>query len=257
MRRLRAAVFLEPIGLFELRRAEVAQRRADPGPVVDDLDALEQIQRGLLARGVGARVRALRLHDAHERLHGRVAPRRRDRPHRRPDAVLPHGPGQKQRHALRAVIAVMDAPLWRVSPGQGHLQCLVGQLGRDAGAHRPARYAPRPHVHHERRVQPAPAGLGVGDVRKPRRVGAAGLEPALGQVVRRLPLGSALLARGPFGARARAPRRLRQRGREEAAPGVPLLDRPDSGERDAVMRSRLRWLGEQVGGSSGLRDAWF
>ena len=42
-------------------------------------------------------------------------------------------------------------------------------------------------------------------------------------------------------------RRLRQRGREKAAPGVLLLDRPDSRERDAVMRSRLRWPGEQVG----------
>ena len=70
LRRLRAAIFRRPIGLLELRRAEVAQRRVDPGPVVDDLDALEQIQRGLLARGLGARVHALRLNDAHERLHG-------------------------------------------------------------------------------------------------------------------------------------------------------------------------------------------
>ena len=29
-----------------------------PCPVVDDLDVLEQVQRGLLARGVGARVHA-------------------------------------------------------------------------------------------------------------------------------------------------------------------------------------------------------
>ena len=81
LRRLRAAIFRRPIGLLELRRAEVAQRRVDPGPVVDDLDVLEQIQRGLLARGVGARVHAFRLHDAHERLHGRVVPRRGYRAH--------------------------------------------------------------------------------------------------------------------------------------------------------------------------------
>ena len=46
LRRLRAAIFRRPIGLLELRRAEAAQRRADPGPIVDDLDALEQVQRG-------------------------------------------------------------------------------------------------------------------------------------------------------------------------------------------------------------------
>ena len=124
-------------------------------------------------------------------------------PHRWPYAAIAHGLGEQQRNALRAVIAVMDAPLWRVSPGHRHLQRLVGQLGGDVGARRPARYAPRPYVHHERQIQPALAGLDVGDAREPRRVGAAGLEPALDQVVRRLPLGSALLARGPPGARAR------------------------------------------------------
>ena len=46
------------MGLFELRRAEIAQHRMYPRPVVDDLDVLEQVQRGLLARGVGARVHA-------------------------------------------------------------------------------------------------------------------------------------------------------------------------------------------------------
>ncbi len=65
------------------------------------------------------------------------------------------------------------------------------------------RYAPRPYVHHERQIQPALAGLGVGDVGEPRRVGAACLEPALDQIVRGLPLGSALLAGGSLGARAR------------------------------------------------------
>lgn len=51
-----------------------------PRPVVDDLDVLEQIQRRLLARGIRLRVHAFRLHDAHERFHGGVVPRRRDRP---------------------------------------------------------------------------------------------------------------------------------------------------------------------------------
>ena len=48
------------------------------------------------------------------------------------------------------------------------------------------------------------------------------------------------------------PRRLRQRRGEEAAPGVLLLDRPGTRERDALMRSRLRWLGEQVGWFLGI-----
>lgn len=53
LRRLRAAVSLGPIGLFELGGAEAAKRRMRPRPVVDRLDAPERIQRGLLARGAG------------------------------------------------------------------------------------------------------------------------------------------------------------------------------------------------------------
>ena len=41
------------------RRGWIAQRRVYPRPVAGDLDALERVQRGLLARGVGARVHAL------------------------------------------------------------------------------------------------------------------------------------------------------------------------------------------------------
>ncbi len=135
-----------------------------PRPVVDDLDVLEQVQRGLLARGVGLRAHALRLHDAHGRLHGGVVPRRRDRPHRRADAALAHGLGKRRRHASGSAIAAMHAPIGRVSPGQRRLQRVVGQLGRDARPHRPAHYAARPYVHHERQVQPALARLDVGDV---------------------------------------------------------------------------------------------
>ena len=58
------------------RGAEIAQRRVHPRPVVDDLDVLEQVQRRLLAGSVGLRMHALRLHDAHGRLHGGVVPRR-------------------------------------------------------------------------------------------------------------------------------------------------------------------------------------
>ncbi|RDB54246.1 hypothetical protein C1881_10585 [Slackia isoflavoniconvertens] len=55
LRRLRAAVSLGPIGLFELGGAEAAKRRMRPRPVADCLDAPEQVRRGLLARGAGAR----------------------------------------------------------------------------------------------------------------------------------------------------------------------------------------------------------
>ena len=55
LRRLRAAVSLGPIGLFELGGAEAAKRRMRPRPAADCLDALEQVRRGLLARGAGAR----------------------------------------------------------------------------------------------------------------------------------------------------------------------------------------------------------
>ena len=120
-----------------------------PGPVVDDLDVLEQIQCGLLSGGVGQRVHALGPHDAHERLHGLRCPT-----------------------ARRSSPSGAHASLGQVSPGQCHSQGLVGELGRDVRAHRPSYDAPRPDVHHERQVQPALAGLDVGDVGEPRHVGA-------------------------------------------------------------------------------------
>lgn len=57
LRRLRAAVSLGPIGPFELGGAEAAKRRMRPRPVADCLDAPEQVRRGLLVRGAGARER--------------------------------------------------------------------------------------------------------------------------------------------------------------------------------------------------------
>lgn len=135
-----------------------------PGPVVYDLDVLEQIQRRLAARGIDPYVHALRLDQAHERLHGGVVPRRGYRAHRGADAVLAHGLGKRQRHVLRAVVTAVYASPGVVSPGQGHLQRLVGQLGRDVGPHGPARDPPQSYVHHERRVQPALPGLHIGDV---------------------------------------------------------------------------------------------
>ena len=57
LRRLRAAASLGPIGPFELGGAEAAKRRMRPRPVLDCLDAPEQVRRGLLARGAGARER--------------------------------------------------------------------------------------------------------------------------------------------------------------------------------------------------------
>ena len=50
-----------PIGLFELCGAQISQCRMHPGPVVYDLDVLEQIQRRLVARGIDPCVHALRL----------------------------------------------------------------------------------------------------------------------------------------------------------------------------------------------------
>lgn len=81
-------------------------------------------------------------------------------------------------------------------------------------------------------MQPALADLGVGDVGEPRRVGAACLEPALDQVVRGLPLGSALLAGRSLGARARdaVPASLPHDARHALARGAHP-ERPQPHER--------------------------
>lgn len=55
-----AAFVLRPIGLLELGRAHVAQRRVDPCAVAYDFDVLEDVERGLAARCVGALVDATR-----------------------------------------------------------------------------------------------------------------------------------------------------------------------------------------------------
>ena len=58
LRRLRAALILRPVGLFELGRAQIAQRRVDTDAIVDHPDVLEKVQRRLVARGVDLRVHA-------------------------------------------------------------------------------------------------------------------------------------------------------------------------------------------------------
>lgn len=73
-----------------------------------------------------------------------------------------------------------------VSPGQDHLQRLVGKLRRDARAHGPAHYPPRPYVHHQRQIQPALPGFHASDVGEPRHVGVVGAGLAPGQVFGRL-----------------------------------------------------------------------
>lgn len=74
LRRLQAAIVLGPVGPLELLGAEVSQRRVGPYPVVEALDVLEDLERRPLSALEGARVHALGLDDAHERLHRRVVP---------------------------------------------------------------------------------------------------------------------------------------------------------------------------------------
>ena len=99
---------------LELIGAEVSQRRVGPRPVAEALDALEDLERRLIARLERAGVHALGLDDAHGRLHRRVAPGRRYRARRRLDPGLAHGLPEQQRGVPRPVVAVMDAALGRV-----------------------------------------------------------------------------------------------------------------------------------------------
>ena len=83
--------------------------------------------------------------------------------------MLSHGLGEQQQHVLQAVIAVAYASLGTTSPGEGHLQCLIGQLGRDVGSHCPTHDPPRAYVHHERQVQPVLATPTWAIPREPNR----------------------------------------------------------------------------------------
>lgn len=60
LRRLRAAFFFRPVGLLKLDVAQITQRRVYPGAVAYDLDALKQIQRRLVTRGIDPYVHSLR-----------------------------------------------------------------------------------------------------------------------------------------------------------------------------------------------------
>ena len=177
-----------PVPRLELLGAEVAERGVRPHPVVEALDVLEYLQRRLLAALEGARVHALRLHEAHQRLHRGVVPRRRDRPRRGPDAVVAHGAAEPERHVLRPVVRVVYAARRRPPAGDRHPERVVGQRGAHAVGHRPPDDPPGPYVHHERQVEPPAAGAHVGDVGEPRLVGARCAEVAPHQVRRRVGL---------------------------------------------------------------------
>ena len=111
-----------------------------------------------------------------ELVRGRVVPGRGDRPHRGPDAALPHGAAEPQRHVLRPAVGVACAAGGRPPAGDRHLERLVGQPGVHAVGHRPADGPPGPYVHHERQAGPPAAGAHAGDVGEPGLVGAVGGE---------------------------------------------------------------------------------
>lgn len=103
-----------PVSPLELLGAEVAQRRVRPDPVVEALYVLEDLERRSLAALEGARVRALGIDGAHERLRRRVVSRRGDRAHRGPYAGFPHGLARRERGVLAAVVGVVDATRGRL-----------------------------------------------------------------------------------------------------------------------------------------------
>ena len=111
LRRHRVAVLLGPVGPLELLGAEVSQRRVRPDPVAGALDALEDLQRRLIARLERAGVHALGFDEPHGRLHRGVVPRRRYGAHGGPDARGAHRLPEQGRRVLGAVARMADAAL--------------------------------------------------------------------------------------------------------------------------------------------------
>ena len=96
---------------LELLGAEVPQRGVHPHPVAGAPDALEDLQRRLVARLERAGVHAPGLDEPHERLHRGVVPRRRYGAHGGPDARGAHRLPERERRVLGAVARMADAAL--------------------------------------------------------------------------------------------------------------------------------------------------
>ena len=68
---------------------------------------------------------------------------------------------------MRSTIRVMDAPLRRLPEGHCHVQRSDRQIPFHAVADHPANHPPRVKVEDDREIQPALAGLDIGDVTRP------------------------------------------------------------------------------------------
>ena len=104
---------------------------------------------------------AFRLHGPHPGFLHSVVPRARNRPHERHDAALPHGLADERRHISAPVVRMMEAAPLRAPVRYRHLERVVGRFRGHPGGHGPTHDLARPHVHHNRQVQPALMGPDV------------------------------------------------------------------------------------------------
>ena len=155
----RMPVFLEP------HRADVRQRRVQPGPVVPEYP-VDDLVFCLTPRDEALSVQPLHLQRPEQRLAAGVVPAVAAPAHRGRDAVLGQHASEVLAGVLAAPVAVEDQTraLARMALEPGHTQRIDDDVPRHVRAQRPAHHLAAEQVDHHGQEQPAFVGGDVGDV---------------------------------------------------------------------------------------------
>src|SRR2546426_1828385 len=161
---------------LERPRAEIAERRMSPLPVVEDLKVIEQLGARRRPRGPRRVVHELDLQRREETLSHGIVPAIAAAAHAAHDSVLGQDALVVAAGVLTAAIGMMEQPLRRAPARQGHPERVEREVVRDALVHRPADGEARTEIEDHRQVEPTLARRNVGDVGDPRLVRPSTLE---------------------------------------------------------------------------------
>ncbi len=155
--------------MLELHRADVIERRMQPAMIIEAHPVNHLVHRRA-AGGEAHSVQACHLQRTPQAFGGRVVPAVALAAHRGAHAV-----GAKRRLELGAAvltsaIRVEDQPGFRVTPEPCHPQRVDHELLFHPRLHRPAHDLAAEQINDRRQVQPAFAGIDIGDVARPDTV---------------------------------------------------------------------------------------
>ena len=170
---------------FELHRADISQRRVQPGFVVPK-QPRDRFILGLAPGHEALPVQALDLERAEQRFAAGIVPAVATPAHRTRNAVLLEHIPEGATGVLAALVAVKQQPgvLARVAPESGHAQRVDNDVRRHVIPQRPAHHLAAEQVTDHSQVKPALISGDVHDVADPGFIGLGYAELAVEQVWR-------------------------------------------------------------------------